>query len=339
LSAAAQTSETLLCPVCRRELASEGNGVLGCSRCARRYPVVAGIPDLRLPDGRSWSEDLDEARELAARFDEVDLAELLRMHWRRSGKSRELTERFVARDLAALERSKVYLQEIEKTRGTSFGSADSFLEVGCGTAGLAAAAAERCGRVVATDIAMVWLILAKKLLTATGVTDVQLVCCDAAEMPFAPGSFDVVAASDVIEHVPRQDAFVAGCHRMLLPGGMLFLATPNRFSLGLEPHVRLWGVGFLPRPIAKRYVRGLRKTPYDGVRLLSARELTQLLRSRGFEPKVVSPAIPPSTERMYSGLERRLVRIYNRVRAIRPMPRLLRAVGPFFHVFATKERA
>jgi hypothetical protein len=33
---------------------------------------------------------------------------------------------------------------------------------------------------------------------------------------------------------------------VLRPGGLLFLATPNRYTLGLEPHVRLWGVGYLP---------------------------------------------------------------------------------------------
>ncbi len=41
------------------------------------------------------------------------------------------------------------------------------------------------------------------------------------------GQFDVVAASDVIEHVRDPQAFLAAAHRLLKPGGVLFLATPT----------------------------------------------------------------------------------------------------------------
>ena len=80
-------------------------------------------------------------------------------------------------------------------------------------------------------------------IRASGAERISLACSSAEQAPFPEGSFDVVVASDVIEHAARQGDFVAGCGRMLKPGGILFLATPNRFSLGLEPHVRLWGVG------------------------------------------------------------------------------------------------
>jgi SAM-dependent methyltransferase len=95
---------------------------------------------------------------------------------------------------------------------------------------------------------------------------VGLACCDGERPAFPPSSFEIVAASDVIEHTPSPDAFVAACGDLLVPEGILFLATPNRFSLSLEPHVRLWGVGFLPRRLALRYVLALRKVSYKGVR-------------------------------------------------------------------------
>jgi SAM-dependent methyltransferase len=94
------------------------------------------------------------------------------------------------------------------------------------------------------------LILAKKRLNEAGITGVRLACCDGERPTFPPSSFEIVAASDVIEHTPSPDAFVAACADLLVPEGLLFLATPNRFSLSLEPHVRLWGVGFLPRRLA-----------------------------------------------------------------------------------------
>lgn len=88
----------LACPVCARELSPDGGG-LGCASCERRYPAIAGIPDLQLRYEDAyvdWEEDLARARELAERFDHLDLAGLLREHRRRSGKPVELAERFLA---------------------------------------------------------------------------------------------------------------------------------------------------------------------------------------------------------------------------------------------------
>jgi 2-polyprenyl-3-methyl-5-hydroxy-6-metoxy-1,4-benzoquinol methylase/uncharacterized protein YbaR (Trm112 family) len=328
----------LACPACHGSLGTAPDALV-CGRCRRRFSVVAGIPDLRLayPDAYlSWEEDVERAAELAERFENLDFVALLRAHWVRSGKPPELVERFVAGDVASIERSKVYLAAIERERGAALDSADRFLEIGCGTAGLAAAAALQGVHAVASDVSLRWLVLAKKRLLEAGIEGVELVCCAAEKPPFPPNSFDVVGASDVIEHVVDQGEFVRGCGELLRPGGFLFLATPNRFSLSLEPHVRLWGVGFLPRPIARRYVRVRRKTPYEHVRLLSASALRRLLTRNGFAPKIVPPEIPPATEEMYAGLERRLVRTYNRLRHLAPVRLLLLAAGPFFHVFARK---
>jgi SAM-dependent methyltransferase len=329
----------LRCSACGSALAAEPPP-LRCERCAHQFPVIGGIPDLRLsyPDPYlSIEEDLERARELERLSDRLDFAGLLREHWRQSGRPPELVERFVAGDLATLERSRAYLDAIEQHRGATLGMDARFLEIGCGTAGLAAAAAERGARVIAGDLSMRWLVLARKRLDETGSEHVGLACFAAERPPFAPGTFDVVAASDVIEHVASQEDFAAASAELLTPGGLIFLATPNRFSLGLEPHVRLWGVGYLPRGLARRYVRAIRKAPYDHVRLLSARALRRLFRGRGFGVEVVPPEIPAATAEMYSGAELRLVRAYNRLRRLGPVRRLLLWVGPFFQVFASKE--
>lgn len=329
----------LRCPSCRSEFAFEDEA-LRCGGCAQQFSVIAGIPDLRLayPDPYlSMAEDLARARELEVRSHQLDFEDLLREHWRHRGRPPELVERFVAGDLASLRRSHAYLEQIERHRGARLSSADRFLEIGCGTAGLAAAASARGAQVVAGDASMCWLVLARKQLAEAGANSVGLVCFAAERPPFAPGSFDIAAASDVVEHVSSQEGFASGCGDLLRPGGLAFLATPNRFSLGLEPHVRLWGVGFLPRGLARRYVRVIRRAPYDHVRLLSARALGRLMRRHGFSAEVVPPEIPPATQEMYSGAELQLVRAYNRLRRLGPVRRALLWVGPFFHVFARKE--
>ena len=49
-------------------------------------------------------------------------------------------------------------------------------------------------------------------------------------VPFADGSFDVVHANQVIEHVSSVDRFAREVHRILAPGGVLVLSTENGSS-------------------------------------------------------------------------------------------------------------
>jgi len=315
---------------------------LVCGRCARRFPVVAGIPDLRMRYADPYvsrEQDVALARQLDALSDEHDFTGLLREHWRLTGKPPELADRFVAGDLVGRSRCAGWVAEIELERGAAFTRDDSFLEVGCGTAALAASVAGRAGRVVATDLSLRWLVLAKKRMSEQGVANVSLVCCAAEDRGVPSGAFDVVGAADVIEHIEQPEGLLAGCRRVLRPGGILFLTTPNRFSLSLEPHVRLWGVGFLPLSLAKRYVRAVRGAPYDHVYLLSAHRLRRLLAGQGLEARVVPPAIPPATQSLYEGIELRLVHLYNRLRRFGAGRALLLGVGPFFHIFARKRES
>lgn len=50
----------------------------------------------------------------------------------------------------------------------------------------------------------------------------DITCCDLPD-----DSFDVITAIEVIEHVEADKAFVEATHRLLRPGGILYLTTPN----------------------------------------------------------------------------------------------------------------
>ena len=49
-------------------------------------------------------------------------------------------------------------------------------------------------------------------------------------LPFRDGSFDVVCAIQIIEHLSETDRFLKEVHRVLKPGGYLVISTPNLAS-------------------------------------------------------------------------------------------------------------
>lgn len=59
-------------------------------------------------------------------------------------------------------------------------------------------------------------------------------------LPFADASFDAIVTFQVIEHIEEDKFFLHELHRVLRPGGVLMLTTPNRRqSLSRNPwHVR-----------------------------------------------------------------------------------------------------
>jgi SAM-dependent methyltransferase len=54
------------------------------------------------------------------------------------------------------------------------------------------------------------------------------------------GSFDVITASHVIEHVGDPIAFLKACFKLLRPNGRIILATPNADSAGLKKFGKSW---------------------------------------------------------------------------------------------------
>jgi 2-polyprenyl-3-methyl-5-hydroxy-6-metoxy-1,4-benzoquinol methylase len=97
------------------------------------------------------------------------------------------------------------------------------LDVGCGTGLNAQHLAARGHTVVGIDLSPV----AIEKFTQRGF---QGIVCDlegAAGAPLPSGSFDLIFASEVIEHISDTARFLAELNRLLRPGGTLMLSTPN----------------------------------------------------------------------------------------------------------------
>jgi ubiquinone/menaquinone biosynthesis C-methylase UbiE/uncharacterized protein YbaR (Trm112 family) len=328
----------LCCPYCRADL-DDRQSLLQCTGCRREFPVVCGIPDLRIHPDPYIAPDADRSkgRALAERFDDLSFAELVAFYYSITpAVPPHHARRFTAGVLAAPARSAASLAECEaQVPPAARGVARALLELGCGTAPLLQAAHRRFGLLVGVDVAFRWLVVAKKRLAEAGVEAV-LLCASAEALPLRDGLFDRVVADSVLEVVRDQAATLTECRRVLRPGGALFVTTPNRFSLGPDPHVGLWAGGWLPAAWLAAYARRQGAVPPQR-RLLSAATLRRLIEQAGFtRPRVLVPDIPADQRDRFAGALRMLVHLYGAAMRV-PISRiLLRWIGPLLHAVALK---
>jgi len=151
------------------------------------------------------------------------------------------------------------------------------LDIGCGIGAGLWGLSQHCKHVVGVDIALRNLVTARALI-GNDIPEVFLIAACAESLPFRDARFDVLSSIDVIEHVSSQEQFLSEGYRVLKPGGIWKLNSPNRYSLFTpEPHVNVWGLGFLPRRWQAKYVFLRKGIGYEGKRLLSFSELRGLL--------------------------------------------------------------
>ena len=337
ISTIAMQWESFCCPQCRGPLMSDKEAYR-CLACPQTYPIVFGISDCRLfPDPYiSFEDEYKKARLLADRASRVSFEALVRFYWEITPDvPRSATERYIRYALNGEDRGQAHLETID-TQVAKRWKGETCLEIGCGTGGFLLAAQHRFHTLIGVDIALRWLVVAKKRLEGAEGR-IILVCCSAEHLPFPDGTFDGVAGLHVLEHTQNQQAVLDETARALKPGGHFFFIMPNRFSLGPEPCVRLWGVGFLPRSLASKYVQLVKGIPYRHIRLLSCFELRRLLMRSGFrEWKIFPPCIAECEQKDASGFARVLIKICNMLLELPIFPLVLEVFGPFLQVVGRK---
>lgn len=152
------------------------------------------------------------------------------------------------------------------------------LDVGCGAGPGLRYLASRGVDAVGIDASLYALKEARALVTSRG-----LVQTDArGTMPFRDGVFGLVVASEVIEHLPDGVPFLRECRRLLRPGGVLLLTTPN-----------LWDIRRLTKPMVGEVWSG--HTDPTHINLYTPRRLARELRQAGFATSQVRTGLKPMT--------------------------------------------
>jgi ubiquinone/menaquinone biosynthesis C-methylase UbiE len=144
------------------------------------------------------------------------------------------------------------------------------LEVGCGSGyGAMLLFTLRPRSYVGIDLMPEMIDLAKK---QPSLENAEFLVMDAADMRFPDRSKDLVVIFDILHHIPKWREVVKECHRVLKPGGKMFLEEPSATAIRLCDAVLHWN------------------HPKDA--LFSRRELEDHLHATGFTIRRRLPVLP-----------------------------------------------
>ena len=180
---------------------------------------------------------------------------------------------FFARDNAVDRERHAYLKSASARKTLSLlpqslASGTSLLDIGCGTGDFLCEAANAGYQVTGVEFSPT------SAAAAASRVPGRIVCGSIDSAAFPDSSFDVVASSDVIEHVRNPLAFACEIRRILRPGGTALISTPDLES---------WSHKLLGR----RWV----DYKVEHLYYLNRASLTFLLREAGFTSYSFSPNV------------------------------------------------
>jgi 2-polyprenyl-3-methyl-5-hydroxy-6-metoxy-1,4-benzoquinol methylase len=152
------------------------------------------------------------------------------------------------------------------------------LDAGCGV-GWGGALLRRAGAasVAGVDIAFDAIGYAR-----TKAAGVDFVVADLGRIPFSDGSFEVITCFEAIEHVERQDEVLDELARVLEPGGLLLVSSPN-------PRVYPPGNPFHVHELTPEELQSKLASRFDHTVLLHQYEQTLSLLARPGDLEVGAP--------------------------------------------------
>lgn len=167
------------------------------------------------------------------------------------------------------------LQYIDQRTGLS---GKKVLDVGCGGGILAESMARSGADVIGIDMGKAPLTVAK-LHAMEAEIDLhyrQVTVEELAEE--MPGQFDSVTCMEMLEHVPDPASIIKACHKLVKPGGDVFMSTINR-----NPKAFMFAV------VGAEYLlQMLPKGTHDYKKFIKPSELSQWAREADLELKDIS---------------------------------------------------
>lgn len=332
----------ICCPYCKGELSKLQGNIerIHCKSCRKEFPIILGIPDLRVfPDPYiDFNADIEKGQLIARHFNDFDFEGLIDYYYSITPAVPPKYAQIYKRGLMAGEaRAASFLDSFsDKMDYDEVEKRQSLLEIGCGTAPLLATASKEYDRLIGVDIAFRWLVIGKKRLQEANL-DIPLICACAEALPFPDSVIADIAAESTIEHVLDQTKTLAECYRVMQPGGSFLLSTPNKFSIGPDPHAGILAGGYLPKSWIASYVKRQGGIP-PRRNLLSVGSLRELFQQTEFKLKDVDiPKISKNQLRHYQGAIKFLAKLYETIIKFPLSRQVMLRIGPLLLAIAGKD--
>lgn len=179
----------------------------------------------------------------------------------------------------------------------------TILDIGCGT-GAMSEKMGAFGTVVSADFSPLALEFSRRRHLT------RLCAADAMRLPFQDGSFDVIIALDILEHLPDDNAALQEFYRVLKPGGRVIASVPAYQSLWSAHDVALMHFRrYVASEVRERFTAAhlkIQKLSYAMTLLYpvvwGVRKLTTRFGRKGAEPKSSLVSVPGFANRLLVGL-------------------------------------
>ncbi|RLJ68000.1 class I SAM-dependent methyltransferase [Sulfurisoma sediminicola] len=234
------------CPACHSAPLVAMPGTLSCGACGKTFPMEGGVP-LLVADLAAHEGAMAQARAVNPDWYRTEQPPEAASPWRHHlKKRRHYVTSVLKRELAQRGRAR----------------APRLLDLGCGDGTNLLWLKDFAENLYGSDYNPVRLARAH-----ARSPEATLFLADILDYPAVDGCFDVVFFNHVIEHIPDDGAALATAYRILAPGGLLILGTPNEGSWWWQ--------------LAYRRAPEIRRTT-DHVHFYTAESIREKMRQAGF---------------------------------------------------------
>ena len=203
--------DMITCPACQYDKLMVTSDNIQCEECFRNYSIENGVPVL-LSENKEISKKSEIHRAMGSEFNYIE-------HYHRDAIHYDYFQESSGAVKHHERRLREYIvSQVRKEKGI-------ILDVGCGNAWVARTFCPAGYPVISFDLAIK---NTSEAIMRYPFENHAAVTGDVFSLPFRPGSFDIIIASEIIEHVTEPALFVVHLFRLLKPGGTLIISTPYK---------------------------------------------------------------------------------------------------------------
>jgi len=166
-------------------------------------------------------------------------------------------------------------------------SGKKVLDVGFGSGGIAIAFNQADAISYGVDVEPELRIIAEKNVLMNGAK-AEFKIYNGVNLPFDENLFDFVTCFSVLEHVSYPEKLLGEMFRVLKPGGRIFLTLPNKYALK-ETHTLAYFVSWMPRKLAERYLKILKRSPLkdDNLHFYGYFDVLKMLKKTDYKYEIL----------------------------------------------------